>query len=60
MSENKSSGREARDGDSIRLVVRTDPTILARLNAVMSGRRYRHPHGHLMAGTPVMKNLRDR
>ncbi|MDX6450626.1 MAG: hypothetical protein QOH16_675 [Gaiellaceae bacterium] len=23
-------------------------------------REFKHPHGHLMAETPVMKNLRDR
>jgi hypothetical protein len=23
-------------------------------------REFKHPHGHLMADTPVMKNLRDR
>jgi hypothetical protein len=55
----KDSTRD-RDRDLRRLVVKTDPRLSMRLNAVMSGRKYRHPHGHLFAGSPLMKILKDR
>jgi hypothetical protein len=59
-NDEKAETRGAGARDEPRLVVKTDYKVLERLNAVMGGRRYKHPHGHLFAGTPVMKNLKNR
>jgi hypothetical protein len=60
MTQRKDSTNQTGDRDVVRLVVKTDPSLSMRLNAVMSGRKYRHPLAHLIVGSPVMKNLKNR
>jgi hypothetical protein len=60
MTKKDAGATNTGDRDPARLVVKTDPNLSMRLNAVMGGRKYRHPHAHLMAGSPVMKNLKNR
>jgi hypothetical protein len=60
MLQSKDSTSHTGDRDLARLVVKTDPRLSERLNAVRGGRRYKHPLGHLLAGSALMRTLKDR
>jgi hypothetical protein len=60
MAKKKADKKKIWDRDLARSVVRKHHKIFERLKAMMSGRQYRHPHGHLLAGSPLMKNLKHR
>jgi hypothetical protein len=56
----KKAAKKMWDRDLSRSVVKKHHKIFERLKTIMSGRRYRHPHGHLLAGSPLMKDLKRR
>jgi hypothetical protein len=61
MAKKKKAGKKKTwDRDLARSIVKKHHKIFERLKAMMSGRRFRHPHGHLFARSPLMKNLKKR